>query len=160
MDDSSLLKFVSSSPKTTRVGRPQIKLMRKSSYKFTGDFSEIIVDICDLINCDLNDQVKVTRRLSKIFRSLTQATSVEVAFVEDSYLTFAKTNQDITRLAIDDTSLQGQVATTRISCVINNPSTSLTYANLPVKLKPCSPYTGDKVEALSVACVPIVVRPK
>jgi hypothetical protein len=123
------------------------------------EFSQAIIEVSELVNCDLKDHALVSRRLAKLCKSLTYCSSVEVAFLEDASLRFAVTQQEFSRLPIDESSLQGYVASTKSYCVINNPGTSLTYAKFPIKLKAFEPITGEPTDALSIACVPIVVRP-
>jgi hypothetical protein len=61
------------------------------------------------------------------------------------------------RLSLDESSLQGHVALSCTTSLVNNPGTSLIYAKFPIKLRAYSAYTGEPVDALSIAVVPIMV---
>lgn len=162
MDDHSTRKPKGGSPtfKSSRLDRGSFvgRRSKGASNRLGPDLSETLVEICELMDGDLNDHVQVSHKIGKICKGLTHCSSVEVAFLENDSLRLVQTNQEISRLPIDDSSLQGYVAMNKSYCVINNPSTSLNYARFPVKLKALSSFSGEPVDALSIACIPIVVR--
>jgi hypothetical protein len=162
MEDRLLKQIATVQSRTPGVNVKQAHQGRRvklGSSRIGNEFSEAIIEVCELINCDLKDTTQVSRRLAKLFKSLTYCSSVEVSFLEDASLRFAQTQQEFSRLPIDESSLQGYVASTKSYCVINNPGTSLTYAKFPIKLKAFQSVTGEPMDALSIACVPIVVSP-
>mmetsp|Transcript_9628 Transcript_9628/g.18765 ORF Transcript_9628/g.18765 Transcript_9628/m.18765 type:complete len:1649 (-) Transcript_9628:2817-7763(-) len=162
MEQPSLRKLSGSPMKSPREKGDKLsinpKRARTVSSKFGKELSESLVDICDLINCDLTDQEQVITRLGKICRNLTHSSSVEIAFPEENYLRLARSQQEMMRLPMDENSLQGFVANSRSYCVINNPGTSLNYSKFPIKLKAFNPLTGEPAEPLSIACVPIILK--
>mmetsp|Transcript_15789 Transcript_15789/g.28859 ORF Transcript_15789/g.28859 Transcript_15789/m.28859 type:complete len:1653 (-) Transcript_15789:44-5002(-) len=159
MGDPVDRKMSTSPNKLLKVDRaPQSKRVRFGSAKSRTDLTDVILEIVNLVESDLKDQIQLTRRLSKIFKQITHASSVEIAFAEESCLHLAQTQQPHSRLPIDESSLQGYVAINRTAYFVNNPGTSLSYTKFPIKLSAFSAYTGEPIESLSLAVVPIVFR--
>lgn len=134
--------------------------MRASSSRSHTDTAEVIHEVSQLIASEIKDHTQLTRRLAKLCKQITRASSVEVGFLEEGCLHLAHTQQAHSRLPLDESSLQGHVALSRTTSVVNNPGTSMSYAKFPIKLKAYSAYTGEQMDALSIAVIPLLVSPR